>query len=164
MSDSPRLHQQISVEIVVYKTLLKKLEQDRNLVQRQLNAVLDPISRLPLEISLEIFLLSLAADHITKEHPNPLPRPRADSVLMALMNVSNTWSAIALATPALWTVIRINFPCARGLSRLLPIWFQGARDRPLSIALGGDLTYLGRHLKLWQALEAPHNIRRLHQI
>ncbi|KAJ7782205.1 hypothetical protein B0H14DRAFT_3507199 [Mycena olivaceomarginata] len=64
---------------------------------------------------------------------------------MALMNVSNTWSAIALATPALWTAIRIDFPCARGLSRLLPIWFQGARDRPLSIALD-DIKYEGSEL------------------
>ncbi|KAJ7302114.1 hypothetical protein DFH08DRAFT_978219 [Mycena albidolilacea] len=109
-----------SAEIAVYKMLLKKLEQDRSLVQRQLNAVLDPISRLPLEISSEIFLLSLAADHITKEHPNPLPKPGAHSVLMAPMNVSNTWSAIALATLALWTAIRVDFPvpeACRGSSR-----------------------------------------------
>jgi hypothetical protein len=120
----------ISAEIVLQKTLLKKLEQDRNLVQRQLNTVVDPVSRLPLEISLEIFLLSLAADHITKKHPNPLPKPGAHRVLMLLMNVCNTWSAIAPAMPALWMAIQINFPCARGLCDTSRFGFSGRGIAP----------------------------------
>ncbi|KAJ7896348.1 hypothetical protein B0H14DRAFT_3425704 [Mycena olivaceomarginata] len=131
------------------KTVLKKLERDRSLVQRELNAVVDPVSRLPLEISSEIFLLSLAADHMAREKRldpilfSSFPKAGARRVPMLLMNVCNTWSAIALATPALWTAIRIDFPCASGLSRLVPIWFRRAKNHPLSITLGGDLSYLG---------------------
>jgi hypothetical protein len=36
--------------------MLKKLEHDKSLVQRQLNTVRDPVACLPFEISSEIFL------------------------------------------------------------------------------------------------------------
>ncbi|KAJ7302104.1 hypothetical protein DFH08DRAFT_906060 [Mycena albidolilacea] len=142
---------EISAEIALQKTVLKKLEQGRSLVQRQLNAVVDPVSRLPLEISSEIFLLSLAADpgpmarekRLDPSLLSSFPKAGACRVPMLLMNVCNTWSDIALATPALWTAIRIDFPCASGLSRLVPIWFRRAKNHPLSITLGGDLSYLG---------------------
>ncbi|KAJ7896403.1 hypothetical protein B0H14DRAFT_2679299, partial [Mycena olivaceomarginata] len=61
---------------------------------------------------------------------------------MLLMKIRNTWSAIALATPALWAAIRIDFTCASGLSRLLPIRLRRAKNHPLSITLGGDISYL----------------------
>ncbi|KAJ7640358.1 hypothetical protein DFH06DRAFT_1301955 [Mycena polygramma] len=41
----------LSTEIDLQKQLLKNLERDKNVMQRQLNAVLDPVARLPLEIS-----------------------------------------------------------------------------------------------------------------
>ncbi|KAJ7310868.1 hypothetical protein DFH08DRAFT_974267 [Mycena albidolilacea] len=102
---------EISAEIVLQKTLLKKLEQDRNLVQRQLNAVVDPVSPLPLgDLSL--------VSRPRPSHPGApesLPELGAHRVPMLLMNICNTWSAIALATPALWALwaaIRIDLTCA----------------------------------------------------
>ncbi|KAJ7310857.1 hypothetical protein DFH08DRAFT_974256 [Mycena albidolilacea] len=117
MSEELILHariDEISAEIALQKTLLKNLEQDRNLVQRQLDAV-----------------LSLDPDHLTQEHPNSLHELGAHRAPMLLMNICNAWSAIALAMPAL------------GLSRLLPIRSRRAKNHPLSITLGGDISYLG---------------------
>jgi hypothetical protein len=47
---------ELSSEITLQKKLLKQLEHDKSLLQGQLNTVVDPSERLPLEISSEIFL------------------------------------------------------------------------------------------------------------
>ncbi|KAJ7242400.1 hypothetical protein B0H12DRAFT_1221390, partial [Mycena haematopus] len=104
----------LDTEIELQRELLKKLEHDKSLAQRQLNAVLDPIARLPLEICSEIFLQSRS----------PFSVPGAGHVPTILLNICSTWSAIALSTPDLWTAIQIEFPCTDGLAELLPIWFQ----------------------------------------
>ncbi|KAJ7242388.1 hypothetical protein B0H12DRAFT_1236782 [Mycena haematopus] len=121
---------ELDTEINLQRELLKKLEHDKSLVQRQLNAVFDPMARLPLEICSEIFLQSLS----------PLPQPGASDVPTLLLNICNAWSAIALSTPDLWSAIQIEFPCTDGLARLLRIWFERAHNRPLSVLLHGDLT------------------------
>ncbi|KAJ7302063.1 hypothetical protein DFH08DRAFT_1089967 [Mycena albidolilacea] len=123
----------ISFEIDLQKRLLQKLEHDRSLVLGQLNAVFDPISRLPLEISSEIFLRCHDATapqnpRSLDPSPNPFPVARVRLVTMLFLNVCNTWTSIALATPALWLAIRIIFPCADGLKQLLPIWFRQIWD------------------------------------
>ncbi|KAJ7829246.1 hypothetical protein B0H13DRAFT_1916600 [Mycena leptocephala] len=100
--------EKISTEIDLQKEVLKKLEHDKSLVQRQLNTALDPVARLPFEISSEIFLQSL---------PDFLELG-ARHVPMLLVNICNTWTDIALATPAF------------GLR---------AGNRPLSISLRGKI-------------------------
>jgi hypothetical protein len=117
----------LSAEIELQKELLKKLEHDKSLVQRQLNAALDPVARLPLEISSEIFLQSLPT------YPKPSPRV----VPMLLLNICNAWTSIALSTPALWASIQIVFMQAEGFEEGLQAWFHRACNRPLSIALDG---------------------------
>ncbi|KAJ7646039.1 hypothetical protein DFH06DRAFT_1300825 [Mycena polygramma] len=114
----------LSIEIDVQKELLKKLEHDRSLVQRQLNAVVDPVARLPVEISSEIFLQSLP----------PVPEPGAPQPLLFL-NICHTWTDIALSTPHLWTGIHITSPCADGVKDGLSIWLRRAHNHPLSISL-----------------------------
>ncbi|KAJ6510692.1 hypothetical protein C8R45DRAFT_1207568 [Mycena sanguinolenta] len=114
----------LETEINLQKKLLKKLEQDISLAQRQLNAALDPVARLPIEISSEIFLLSLAPSACGAQH-----------VPIVLLNICNAWTNIALATPLLWTAHHIHFPCGDGLAEVLPTWFQRARNRPLSITI-----------------------------
>ncbi|KAJ7896398.1 hypothetical protein B0H14DRAFT_3853740 [Mycena olivaceomarginata] len=86
---------------------------------------------------------------------------------MLLMKTCNTWSAIALATPALWAMIRIDFTCASGLSRLLPMRSRRAKNHhPLSITLGGDISYLSSRVSaviwnyLWRAVETPQDLRK----
>ncbi|KAF7361502.1 F-box domain-containing protein [Mycena sanguinolenta] len=111
-------------EIDLQRKLLKKLERERSLAQGQLNAVLDPMARLPLEISSEIFLQSLAPSACEVQH-----------VPIVLLNICNAWTEIAKATAALWTKIAIHFPCGDGLAEVLPIWFQRASNRALSITI-----------------------------
>ncbi|KAJ7893363.1 hypothetical protein B0H14DRAFT_2186418, partial [Mycena olivaceomarginata] len=82
--------------------LMTKLEKDKSLVQHQLNAVVDAVARLPLEISSQIFL------HILD--PSPVPKPGVRHAFMVLLNVCDGWTTIALFTPDLWTAIHIVFP------------------------------------------------------
>ncbi|KAF7361505.1 F-box domain-containing protein [Mycena sanguinolenta] len=121
---------ELGTKIDFHKELLKKLQNDKSLLQRQLNAVLDPVARLPVEISSEIFQQSLS----------PFPKLGASHIPMLLLNVCNTWKYIALSTPDLWKVIQIEFPCTDDLALLLPVWFQHARNRPVSVFLRGDLS------------------------
>lgn len=115
---------------LICRKLLKKLEPEKSLVQKQLNAILHPVLRLPLEISSEIFIQSLPPSH---------PEPGAHHVPMLLLNVCNAWTTIALSTPTLWAGIHIVFPCARGLKEVLPTWLHRAQRRPLSISLEGKM-------------------------
>ncbi|KAJ7609617.1 hypothetical protein FB45DRAFT_943864 [Roridomyces roridus] len=84
--------EELSSDIERQREILRKLEHDRSLVQRQLNAARDPVAQLPLEISSEIFLQCLP----------PQPIPEADQAPVLLLNVCTTWSDIALSTPVLW--------------------------------------------------------------
>ncbi|KAJ6510616.1 hypothetical protein C8R45DRAFT_393225, partial [Mycena sanguinolenta] len=99
-------------------------ERDENLVQRQLNHALDPIARLPLETSSQIFLLCLA----------PFPT-RGAHVPWLLLSICSAWADITLSTPGLWATIHISFPCASGFREFLPVWLKRARHHPLSISL-----------------------------
>ncbi|KAJ7457960.1 hypothetical protein B0H11DRAFT_203451 [Mycena galericulata] len=120
--------EKLSADIERQKKILKDLEHNKSLYQRQLNAARDPVARLPLEISSEIFLQSLPS----------LPEPGAHRVPMLLLNVCNAWSEIALSTPALWATIAVVFPRARGFQELLGMWLQRARSQPLSISFTND--------------------------
>ncbi|KAJ6510679.1 hypothetical protein C8R45DRAFT_394367 [Mycena sanguinolenta] len=130
-------------EIELQKQLLKKLEQEKSLAQGQLNAVLDPVARLPLEISSEILLQSLAPSFPYGEQHVPT----------VLLKVCRAWADIALASPALWTTVRIRFPCNDDLEEVLPTWFQRARTLPLSVTISfvGSLQYCNHSIPdaLW---------------
>ncbi|KAJ7302361.1 hypothetical protein DFH08DRAFT_74373 [Mycena albidolilacea] len=118
----------LGTEIDVQRVLLKTLEHDRALTQRELNAILDPVARLPLEISSEIFLRSL----------DLFPEPGALNTPILLLSICSAWTDIALSTPALWAAIHIIFPCSQGLKELLAVWLTRACNRPLRIALRGE--------------------------
>ncbi|KAJ6541783.1 hypothetical protein B0H19DRAFT_883727, partial [Mycena capillaripes] len=90
-----------------------------------LNAVLDPIARLPLEISSDIFLRCLP----------PFPEPGTRYFPMLFLHVCSAWTNIALSTPALWAAVRIAFPCAEGFKEGLQAWLRRAGNNPLSICL-----------------------------
>ncbi|KAJ7102794.1 hypothetical protein C8R44DRAFT_808554 [Mycena epipterygia] len=116
---------QLSVDIEKQKEVLKQLERSKRATQRQLNDILDPVARLPLEISSEIFIQCLS----------PYPEPGASHIPMLLLNICNTWTDIALATPALWSSVHVEFPRVEGFDELLGLWLKRARNRPLSISL-----------------------------
>ncbi|KAJ7748746.1 hypothetical protein DFH07DRAFT_560618 [Mycena maculata] len=118
----------ISAEIELQKEVLKKLELSKMLVQRQLNAVRDPVARLPLEISSEIFIQSLSLAH---------PELGSQNIPMLLLNVCNAWANIAISTPRLWAAIHIDFPRAESFKQGLETWLRRAGNCPLSISLSG---------------------------
>jgi hypothetical protein len=117
----------LSTYIDLQKEVLKHLEREKRLVQRRLNAVLDPVARLPLEISSEIFLCSLPRA--------PLPEPGDRHGPMQLLNICNAWTDIALSTPALWTAIHIALPYTEDLKEVVAAWLQRACGQPLTISL-----------------------------
>ncbi|KAJ7915576.1 hypothetical protein B0H13DRAFT_2658653 [Mycena leptocephala] len=118
----------LSTDIDLQKEVLRQLEQSKSAAQRELNAIRDPVARLPLEISSEIFLLCLPHQ----------PTPWAHHAPMLLLNICNAWTDIALSTLALWVAIHIIFPHEEGFKNLVTIWLQRARDRPLTISLRGE--------------------------
>ncbi|KAJ7860517.1 hypothetical protein B0H13DRAFT_2355596 [Mycena leptocephala] len=118
----------LSTEINMQTELLKKLRHEKSLVQRQLNAVLDPVARLPVEISSEIFLQSLI-------EPTP-------AMPHATLNICNSWTSIAYPLPpyGLRSIsISRNHPLSlslhgtfdRGIAAT--IWRHGSRLKHLEI-------------------------------
>ncbi|KAJ7187154.1 hypothetical protein C8R46DRAFT_285195 [Mycena filopes] len=107
----------ISDDIELQKDVLRQLEQSKSAVQRQLNSIRDPMARLPLELSSEILLqcaLTVFEAHTT------------------LLGVCNAWTEIALATPALWSSIDLDFPGVE----IFQLWLERAHNHSLSIYLG----------------------------
>ncbi|KAJ6530324.1 hypothetical protein B0H19DRAFT_482753 [Mycena capillaripes] len=117
----------LSADIDLQRQVLKQLERSKSDAQRELNAIRDPMARLPLEISSEIFIRCL---------PRQM-RPCASSAPMLLLNVCNAWTDIALSTPALWASIYLKHSCAD----IIQVWLQRAGDYPLSISLRKSLDY-----------------------
>ncbi|KAJ7628084.1 hypothetical protein B0H17DRAFT_1285360, partial [Mycena rosella] len=85
----------LSADIDRHKKVLQDLERSKSATQRQLNAIRDPVARLPLEISSEIFIQCLSTR----------PRPGALHAPMILANICTIWTDIALSTPSLWAAI-----------------------------------------------------------
>ncbi|KAK7039450.1 hypothetical protein R3P38DRAFT_2899561 [Favolaschia claudopus] len=144
------LHVQIARldhEIGLQREVLRKLEQEKSLCKRRINDALDPISRLPREISSEIFLQTL----------DSIPEPGAYQPPIQLVSICNTWADIVLATPYFWSNIRIDFTRTWDQKQLLPIWLQRAGGHPLSIWLEG-LADHGVMAIIW---EHAHHLKHL---
>ncbi|KAJ7692160.1 hypothetical protein B0H17DRAFT_1179422 [Mycena rosella] len=118
----------ISADIIRQKEVLANLERSKSAAQRQLNTIRDPVARLPLEISSDIFARCLS--------PWPQTRTRVHDAPMLLMNICNGWTDIALSTPALWTAVHLHEP----LAHLLVAWIKRAGSHALSISLPIEVT------------------------
>ncbi|KAJ7509575.1 hypothetical protein B0H11DRAFT_2421557 [Mycena galericulata] len=142
--------EKLSADIALHQKILNDLQQNKINVQRQLNTIRDPVARLPLEISSEIFVRCLP----------PFPEPGAHHVPMLFLNICNAWTNIALSIPALWAAINIVFPRAEGFTELLATWLKRARTRPLSVSLSnnfddsdGIIPFIWRHGQQLKHLE-----------
>ncbi|KAJ7102808.1 hypothetical protein C8R44DRAFT_859038 [Mycena epipterygia] len=144
--------EEVSSDIEGQKDLeaLKKLRQDKNAAQRQLNAILDPVARLPFELSSEIFQC------LYDIFPY-FPTPNASKCPMLLLNISHAWTQIALATPALWADLKIDRRSANFI-KLLRIWLERAHNCPLSISI--DNTTDNRHNDLFSDVDVTTLIRQ----
>ncbi|KAJ7621996.1 hypothetical protein DFH06DRAFT_1232420 [Mycena polygramma] len=130
MSSVPDLRARIaelSWAIQLQKQVLRDLESSKSKAQRDLNAILDPMSRLPLEISSEIFQLCVPHS----------PGPDSSDAPMLFLRICHSWSNIALSTPSLWNIIHSDGPDAAQLET----WLSRARPLPVSFVLRGDLSY-----------------------
>ncbi|KAJ7133362.1 hypothetical protein C8R44DRAFT_977540 [Mycena epipterygia] len=116
--------------IQTQKAVLEDLERTKTDVLRQLNHLRDPITRLPPEITSEIFLQCLPV-------PNEGSHPSTAALL--LLNICSSWTDRALSTGALWTELALEVPrnstiqyqehVARSLAR--------AHGQPSSLFLSG---------------------------
>ncbi|KAJ7472205.1 hypothetical protein FB451DRAFT_1367992 [Mycena latifolia] len=121
---------QLSVDIVRQKEVLKSLERSKKAAEHQLNMLCDPVARLPVEISSEIFIQCLPSR----------PKPGAQHAPMLFLNICKAWTDIALSTPALWATIHADKPMSEPES-LLAAWLVRAGSRALSISLPPVVTY-----------------------
>ncbi|KAJ7641576.1 hypothetical protein FB45DRAFT_1125480 [Roridomyces roridus] len=120
----------ISADIERQKAVLRLLECDKSLLQRQLNAVRDPVGRLPPEISSEIFVQCLPLDPRFHElHEAPA----------LLLNVCNAWTDIAVSNPKLWSTMNIHIPGPGGLAAAVQKRLQRASSHLLNVAMVGPL-------------------------
>ncbi|KAJ7641733.1 hypothetical protein FB45DRAFT_1022468 [Roridomyces roridus] len=120
---------QVSADIERQKELLEKLERSKKVLEHQLNNMRDPFVKLPLEISSDIFVRCIPATH-----------PGPGSVFPRLfLKICNTWTAIALSTPALWARISFHLPRPPGFTQLLRLWFQRAGGHPMHISITGPV-------------------------
>ncbi|KAJ6466744.1 hypothetical protein C8R47DRAFT_1153548 [Mycena vitilis] len=134
----------LSSKITLQRELLKNLEREKSLTQRQLNAVFDPVARLPTEISSEIFLQTLP--------PTP-EKPAAPASPMLLLNICNAWTDIALSIPRLWASICVVYPCAASFEEGFRTWLHRAGSRPISISLRGRFREDGTASIIWNHAE-----------
>ncbi|KAJ7162748.1 hypothetical protein C8R43DRAFT_1233356 [Mycena crocata] len=127
----------VSSAIIRQKQVLRDLESTKCHLEKSLNTILDPMARLPLEISSEIFMLGMGTDGgnmrtiISRPHPNLAP--------MVYLNVCCSWKQIAASTPSLWTAIHVN-GTGRYAAALIHAWFARAGSRLLTISSRGNLS------------------------
>ncbi|KAJ7653381.1 hypothetical protein B0H17DRAFT_1100900 [Mycena rosella] len=141
----------ISADIVRQKEVLKNLQRSKSVAQRDLNAIRDPVARLPLEISSEIFIESLPS------HPSPDARHPP----LLFLTVCNEWADIALATTELWASINLDDQRS-GPPSLLETWLKRAGSRALSLSLppkiiGEIYPIIGRHADRLRDLKMYHD-------
>ncbi|KAJ7605015.1 hypothetical protein FB45DRAFT_1012893 [Roridomyces roridus] len=125
MSSLAELRQRIQLlsdAVVRQREVLRDLEQQHSAAQGELNYILDPMTRLPLEISSDILLQSV-------------PNPPSLATLSVFPRVSRAWRAISLATPALWTGISdAGIPPSK-FPKVLGLWLARGRGSPISLSL-----------------------------
>ncbi|KAJ7364844.1 hypothetical protein DFH08DRAFT_930590 [Mycena albidolilacea] len=137
--------------------VLRGLEITRSDVRCDLNAMCDPVARLPVEISSTIFVCCLPTD-------TDYPRPNCYDAPMLIRNVCRLWNDVALATPALWVGLRFDFrlslerPSDAPSTNHLGVWLDRSGNHPLRLSLGGIIpcsmyALIKAHAHQVQALE-----------
>ncbi|KAJ7165874.1 hypothetical protein C8R46DRAFT_1035208 [Mycena filopes] len=106
-------------------------------------------TRLPLEISSEIFTLCLP--NARTLDPGQVP--------LIFMRICHFWSTIALSTPSLWTALSFETPCAKGIPGLCNDWINRSNALPLSLSICGSLDdstahFVKKHADRLERLEA----------
>ncbi|KAF8215341.1 hypothetical protein K438DRAFT_1705741 [Mycena galopus ATCC 62051] len=152
MKSVPELRAQIDKLISAIETqkrVLRDLETQRSKAQSELNSRLDPMTRLPVEITSDIFLRCVSTT----------PRPDSSTAPMIFLNICQLWRNVALSTPYLWAGIRMDsLPRGAKFMKLGKIWIARALTIPLSFSLHGSLDrrvepFMKQHAPQLQNLE-----------
>ncbi|KAJ7148510.1 hypothetical protein C8R43DRAFT_1236898 [Mycena crocata] len=125
VADLQKRIEELSSAISLQREVLLELEKAKSGIQGRLNAILDPVTRLPLELSSDIFLRCLPDEPVSNQEAAP----------MLLLSVCHSWSDIALSTPLLWATICVHTPRHRDFPKLMERWISRAQSRLLNIAL-----------------------------
>ncbi|KAJ7160269.1 hypothetical protein C8R46DRAFT_366283 [Mycena filopes] len=123
----------LTAEINARKDLERRLRD----ALTQLNAERDIVTRVPREITSDIFLQFLQC--LPAPDPNA-PNHTARGAPMVLLSVCRSWRERALSTTGLWDDIRIQFPRPEGFAQLVDLWLRAAAPRKkTSLSLRGHL-------------------------
>jgi hypothetical protein len=122
---------EVASELEKQTEVLNTLQRTRSSIQRQLNDLHDPMARLPLEISSEIFTYCLPSEE--EEYPG-LTDP------LLFLQICTLWTQIALSTPGLWSNLSVEIPLdvTAEFERFLDGWILRAQDYQLSLSLTGS--------------------------
>ncbi|KAK7048957.1 hypothetical protein R3P38DRAFT_2872240 [Favolaschia claudopus] len=133
----PQLQEHIGVlssAIEAQEEILRDLRHRRTDAYQDLNFLVDPMARLPLELQSDIFLRCFPDSSTSATEPIPSAPP------MVFMAVSRMWRDIALATPRLWAALRMKYlPRSDSFVERCRNWMKRAGRYPLTLALHGDL-------------------------
>ena len=111
--------------------------------QQQQQLLLSPVSKLPVELLVEIFLYVVAAPPSAEGdagEPTTLSAPHTPSYRscaspFSTSHVCRSWRAISLALPRLWSSLRVVCPRTPRVVPLLSLWVHRARSCPLDLSL-----------------------------
>ncbi|KAJ7643565.1 hypothetical protein FB45DRAFT_736683, partial [Roridomyces roridus] len=87
--------QDIHVSISEHRQAIEDLEKQKYAAYGELNALRDPITRLPVELSSMIFKECI-------REPPVFESLRDHAAPMLLLRVCRSWTRLALSTPSLW--------------------------------------------------------------
>jgi hypothetical protein len=90
----------IDAQILELERTYRSIQEEKAVLQEQLDAYVYPVLILPPEIVSEIFV------HFLPAYPKPPPKTGLLSPNI-LCQVCRTWREIALSTPALWRAVRV---------------------------------------------------------
>ncbi|KAJ7473270.1 hypothetical protein FB451DRAFT_1035779, partial [Mycena latifolia] len=115
------------------------LETERDELKDDLASIVYPILTIPNEITSEIFKHCLPVG-------NRRGRPRCQMAPLLLTTICRHFRQVCLATPALWTSMKVDLPCGwthttnkvalgKGVAKLVRLWLGRAGSCPLSFTL-----------------------------
>ncbi|KAJ7629022.1 hypothetical protein FB45DRAFT_47326 [Roridomyces roridus] len=122
----------LSSSIDNQRQLLKDLEKQKSDAQGQLNALLDPMGRLPVEVSAEIFIECLPST----------PTMDPDQAPAVFTEVCRAWRKLAISIPSLWTRLTDKDVAPRKFDRFFSTWALRVKRLPISLRLVQSLPHL----------------------
>ncbi|KAJ7745495.1 hypothetical protein B0H14DRAFT_3897495 [Mycena olivaceomarginata] len=149
---------ELESQIVLLDEALASLQLRRaDLVQsvKTHKPILSPIRYIPPEILGEIFSLVVRKTFYFEDISEVAP-PVTQHAPWLFTRICRRWSDVALSTPALWSMIFLDFDCAgeRGAVRLTNTCLQRSANMPLTIKIFQEVGSQTSHLLLAAALSS----------